>query len=90
MLLQLTSLCIIEKMFPKDILCHSYSTPHLVIHFANLVITTLREIIFKGTKFRGMFICCIKLSHKYRRKKVRSSSKNLVKMFFFAGINFRE
>ena len=51
MLLQLTSLCIIEKMFPKDILCHSYSTPHLVIHFANLVITTLREIIFKGTNF---------------------------------------
>ena len=88
MLLQLTSLCIIEKMFPKDILCHSYSTAHLVIHFANLVITTLREIIFRGTKFRG--IRCIKLPHKYRGRKVRSSSKNLVKMFFFGGINFRE
>ena len=66
----------------KVILCHCYSISHLVIIFANWVITTLRVIIFVGTEFRGMFIRCIKLPRKCRGKKVRSSSKKLLKMFF--------
>ena len=64
-----------EKKFPKDIFCHSYSIPHLVIHFANWMIATLRKIIFGGTKFRGMFIRCIKLPRKYRRKKFDPARK---------------
>ena len=34
-----------------------------------------------------MFIRCIKLPRKYREKKLRSSSKKLVKMFFFFCVN---
>ena len=77
-LLELISLCVIEKIFLKDILCHVLSIPHLVIHihFANWVITTLREIIFWGTKFSGMFIHSIKLPRKYRGKKFYPAQKN--------------
>ena len=79
-----------RKKNPKYILCHSYSISHLVIYFANLVITTLREIIFAGTKFRGMFIHCIKYRENIEERKFDQLKKNLVKMFFFAGIIFRE
>ena len=67
------------QKFPKDILCRFYLIPHLVIQFAIWVITALREMILAGTKFHGMFMCCIKLSRRHRGNKVQSSSKRVGK-----------
>ena len=72
----------------KDILCHCYSVPHLVVLFANWVITTLRVITFAGTKFHRMFIRYIKLPRKYQGQKIRSSSKKLVKCIFGGELTF--
>ena len=83
-LLYLISLCVTENKFPKDTLFYCYSVPHLEILFTNWVITTLRVIIFAGTKFHPMFICYIKFPRKCRGKKIQSSSKKLVIFFCFS------
>ena len=69
----------LEKKFQVSsfkVLCHCYSVPHLVILFADWVITTLRVIIFAGTKFHRMFIHCIKLPRKFEEKRFYPAQKN--------------
>ena len=69
----------------KRTLNHFYSIPHIVISFANFLISTLKEIIFAGTKFCGMFFGCIKLLQKYRGKKVWFNQKKIAKNGSFCG-----
>ena len=64
-----------KKKFPEDILCHSYSVSHLVIHFANWLVTTLREIILRELNLEE----CLSAVLSYRKNIEEKSSIQLKK-----------
>ena len=69
------SLCVVENFFPKDILYHCYSVPHLVILFANWVITTLRAIIFAELNFKECLSAVLSYRKNIEEKKFDPAQK---------------
>ena len=80
---KIISLCFIEQTLKKDII-HSYSIPHLVIHFANWVITALRVIIFE-LNFAGCVSAVLSYHKNIEEKKFNTAQK---KNFFSRELTF--